>query len=85
MFIFVHHCINNNNNIEMIITANTRADIKASVELLKDKKSREYFQIKDIRIKLKVGDATGKITTQNTNRNNDALGKFYILLITFYF
>lgn len=52
---------------------NTKADIKASVEVLKDKKNREYFQIKDIRIKLKVGDATGKLISQNTNRNNDAL------------
>lgn len=72
----VHYCINNYTNL--IIAANTKADIKASVELVKDKKNREHFQIKDVRIKLKVGDATGKITTQNTNRNNDALGMFYI-------
>lgn len=60
-----------------MIAANTKADVKVSVEMLKDKKNREYFQIKDIRIKLKVGDATGKISSQNTNRNNDALGTFH--------
>lgn len=59
----------------MFITANTKADIKGSVEILKDKKNREYFQLKDIRIKLKIGDAIGKIISQNTNKNNDALGK----------
>uniref|UniRef100_A0A2S2Q1H3 Circadian clock-controlled protein n=1 Tax=Sipha flava TaxID=143950 RepID=A0A2S2Q1H3_9HEMI len=52
---------------------NTKADVKANVEVLKDKKNREYFQIKDIRIKLKVGDATGKMISQNINKNNDAL------------
>lgn len=60
-----------------MIAANTKADVKVSVEMLKDKKNREYFQIKDIRIKLKVGDATGKIISQNTNRNNDALSMFH--------
>lgn len=60
-----------------MIKANTKADIKVSVEMLKDKKNREYFQIKDIRIKLKVGDATGKLISQNTNRNNDALSTFH--------
>lgn len=58
----------------MLFIANTKADIKANVEVLKDKKNREYFQIKDIRIKLKVGDASGKIISQSNNRNNDALG-----------
>lgn len=58
--------------------ANTKADVKVSVELLKDKKNREYFQIKDIRIKIKVGDATGKIMSNNTNKNNDVLGMYYI-------
>lgn len=61
----------------VFVAANTKADIKASVEVLKDKKNREYFQIKDIRIKLKVGDAAGKIISQNINKNNDALGMFY--------
>lgn len=66
----------------MLCIANTKADIKANVEVLKDKKNREYFQIKDIRIKLKVGDAAGKIISQSTNRNNDALGTFFIRTIT---
>ncbi|XP_060873063.1 circadian clock-controlled protein daywake-like [Metopolophium dirhodum] len=52
---------------------NTKADVKASLEVLKDKKNREYFQVKDIRIKLKVGDANGKIIPQNINKNNDVL------------
>ncbi|VVC36457.1 Haemolymph juvenile hormone binding [Cinara cedri] len=52
---------------------NTKADIKASVEVMKDKKNRDYFQIKDVRIKLRVGDAVGKIIAQNNNRNNDAI------------
>jgi len=44
--------------------------------MLKDKKNREYFQIKDIRIKLKVGDALGKIIAQNVNKNNDVISTF---------
>ncbi|XP_050430977.1 circadian clock-controlled protein daywake-like [Adelges cooleyi] len=51
---------------------NTKADIKASVEILKDKKNREYFQLKDIRLKVKVGDATGKATNLY-NPNNDVI------------
>lgn len=52
---------------------NTKADIKVNLEVLKDKKNREYFQIKDIRIKLKVGDALGKIISQNVNKSNDVI------------
>jgi len=64
--------------IEFLFTANTKADVKASLEILKDKKNREYFQVKDIRIKLKVGDANGKIIPQNINKNNDVLSMLYI-------
>lgn len=34
-------------------------------------------------MKLKVGDATGKITSLNTNRNNDALSMFFFVMIRY--
>ncbi|XP_050548945.1 circadian clock-controlled protein daywake-like [Daktulosphaira vitifoliae] len=50
---------------------NVRVDIKGSAETLKDKKNRDYFQLKNIRLKVKVGDATGKV--KNLSRGGEVI------------
>lgn len=60
---------------------NIVADLSGSGEFTTDKKGRQIAQIKTVKVKCRVGDATGTATNTDSNPNNEAITKS---AITFY-
>lgn len=59
-----------------IILANIRADLSGTGELTTDKKGRQIAQIKNVNVKVKIGDATGTAINNDKNRNNELISKY---------
>lgn len=62
-----------------IFLANTKADIKGTGKLIKNKKGVQFIQVKDINVKLTSGNQKVKIISKGS-RDSEALSEYQYLV-----
>lgn len=60
------------------VLANTKADIKGTGKLIKNKKGVQFIQVKDINVKLTSGNQKVKIISKGS-RDSEALSEYQYL------